>query len=95
MIRRLVTMKFSESGAKTFLEIFEENKNTILNSQGCRSIKLLTNKNTVFEFTTDSVWESEEALNAYRNSELFISVWKKVKPLFIEPAQAETINLNV
>ena len=37
---------------------------------------------------TYSHWESEEALNKYRDSELFKSVWSFTKALFAEKPQA-------
>jgi quinol monooxygenase YgiN len=39
-------------------------------------------------FVTYSHWESEEALNQYRDSQLFKSVWSFTKTLFSEKPQA-------
>jgi len=40
------------------------------------------------------MWESEEALNAYRKSELFGSVWPKTKACFANPAEAWSTTLD-
>ena len=41
-------------------------------------------------FFTLSFWENEEALNAYRDSELFKTTWAKTKILFSDKPQAWT-----
>jgi heme-degrading monooxygenase HmoA len=37
---------------------------------------------------TVSIWESEDDLNAYRNSELFENTWAKTKVLFNDKPEA-------
>jgi heme-degrading monooxygenase HmoA len=39
-------------------------------------------------FITHSLWDSEEDLNKYRDSELFQSIWPTIKPWFAEKPQA-------
>ncbi|MAC17280.1 MAG: hypothetical protein CMC97_03175 [Flavobacteriales bacterium] len=39
------------------------------------------------------VWEGEQALNAYRNSPLFGTVWPATKALFSEPPVARSHDL--
>lgn len=37
---------------------------------------------------TFSLWESDDHLQAYRNSELFLAVWPRTKALFAGKAEA-------
>jgi heme-degrading monooxygenase HmoA len=41
-------------------------------------------------YFTVSDWESEKALNAYRDSALFAEIWPTVKPWFSAKAEAWT-----
>jgi len=81
-------MYFTETGAPQFLPIFETHKNQIRNFKGCSHLELLKDKNNRLCYTTLSYWNSEEDLEAYRNSPLFKNVWRSVKPLFGDKSQA-------
>ena len=79
---RIVKMTFDPNSVKEFLDIFETSKHLIRNFDGCSCLELLNDDSDKTIFFTYSIWESEAHLNAYRNSELFISVWNKTKILF-------------
>ncbi len=81
-------MHFTEAGVDEFLEIFDANKIAIRNFPGCTHLQLLKDATDETIFTTLSHWENEESLEAYRKSELFGSVWGRVKTLFAERTQA-------
>ncbi len=84
MIIRLVRMTFEEDKVKTFLEIFERSKHKIRAFEGCKHLTLLRDVNQNNIFTTLSHWESESALETYRNSEFFQKTWAHTKILFKE-----------
>jgi len=65
-----------------FLQNFEATKTRIRAFEGCHFLELYRDKKDPSIFFTYSFWDSEEALETYRNSELFNTVWSKVKPLF-------------
>lgn len=88
MIIRIVRMHFTEAGVEEFLEIFNRNKIAIRNFPGCTHLQLLKDAEDETIFTTLSHWRDEESLEAYRKSELFGSVWGRVKTLFAERTQA-------
>ena len=48
-------------------------------------------KNKPHVVFTYSLWKSEDALNNYRDSELFRGVWSTIKPWFGEKAEAWTV----
>lgn len=81
-------MKFKPDGVADFLENFESNKIHIRNFPGCRHLELWQDFSEKNIFVTYSHWDSEEALNKYRDSELFKSVWSFTKALFSEKPQA-------
>ena len=82
MIVRIVRMEFQEDKLAAFQEIFENSKHKIRNFPGCHHLELHSDAKLNNVRYTYSIWESEEDLNAYRNSELFGGVWPKTKALF-------------
>lgn len=81
-------MTFQEDKVQAFLENFDANKRKIRSFPGCHHLELWQDKNFKNIFMTYSYWESEEALNQYRDSELFKSVWSYTKTLFADKPTA-------
>lgn len=88
MIIRIVHMHFTEAGVEEFLEIFDANKIAIRNFEGCLRLELLKDLDNELVYTTLSHWKDAESLERYRKSELFASVWGRVRTLFAERTQA-------
>lgn len=88
MILRIVRMTFREEEVAAFLAHFEEIKSQIRHFPGCRGLKLLSDAHDPRVFATHSFWDSEDDLNAYRDSELFGKVWPVTKARFAEKVQA-------
>ena len=91
MIIRIVKMGFYKQNIETFLSNFDETKQQIRNFEGCHFLELYRYVNDPTGFFTYSYWESEEALEAYRKSELFKMVRSKIKPLFSKTAKAWSV----
>lgn len=91
MLVRIVKMAFYKQNIEAFLLNFNETKNQIRNFEGCQYLELYRDLNDPTTFFTYSYWESEEALEGYRKSELFKMVWSKTKPLFSKPAKAWSV----
>jgi heme-degrading monooxygenase HmoA len=88
MVIRIVRMHFTSAGVEEFLAIFNENKLAIRNFPGCTHLQLLKDLEDDNTFTTLSHWDTQSDLDAYRKSQLFGSVWGRVKTLFAERTQA-------
>lgn len=88
MIVRIVRMAFKEEEVGNFLKLFNSVRDKILSFEGCSSLQLLRKEDEPATLFTISHWESDESLQRYRNSPLFISTWKKTKSLFAEKAEA-------
>ena len=88
MITRIVRMEFHPDRVDDFLKVFEANKNRIAGYPGCLRLELHRNISEPQTLYTISRWISEDALNDYRASELFLSTWKQTKIHFAAPAQA-------
>src|SRR4051794_5883129 len=88
MIIRIVRMHFTKAGVDEFLQIFNSNKQAIRHFPGCTHLELLKDKDDVNTYTTLSYWEDPSDLERYRKSELFGSVWGRVKTLFSQRSQA-------
>ncbi len=92
MFIRIVKLTFETSKVESFLENFNKNKNEIRNFDGCRLLEIYRDKNNRDVFFSYSYWESEEHLNAYRNSDFFKSVWEKTKILFSDKPMAWSVD---
>ena len=88
MIVRIVRMTFRPEKTADFLEIFRNSRVKIRAFDGCRHVELLQDLHQSHIYSTYSLWESEEHLNAYRRSELFGQVWPATKALFADKPQA-------
>ncbi len=91
MLRRLVKMTFLPDKVDDFIAVFEESKQKIRAMPGCRHLELWRNGTIFFTY---SIWETEEALNHYRFSELFKTTWAKTKVLFAEKAEAWSLEVQ-
>ena len=85
-------MQFKPSEVENFQRIFDLNNNKIRNFVGCSHLELYQVKNNPEVFFTYSYWENEEALNNYRHSSLFKSVWAETKTLFSEKPEAWSVD---
>lgn len=91
MILRLVKLDLIEGKDKTFIEIFKESKPFIESMKGCLGVKLKKDINNPGVYFTYSFWESENDLNAYRNTQKFKQIWGRTKLLFQNKAEAWSI----
>ncbi|WP_373059912.1 putative quinol monooxygenase, partial [Zunongwangia sp. H14] len=92
MLVRIVKMGFTPQHIPTFLKNFEENKLKIRRFEGCEFLELYRGKDNTNQFFTYSYWKDEAALENYRHSELFKSVWAKTKVLFNEKPEAWSVD---
>ena len=92
MFVRIVKMVFQPDKIDAFFENFEANKNQIRNFQGCSFLELYRDKNNTNQFFTYSYWEDEAALENYRQSELFQTVWSQTKVWFSQKPEAWSVD---
>ena len=94
MIKRIVKLHFREDAVQTFFEsVFEPSKTQIRAFPGCHSMELLRHAAQPNILFTLSVWEDADALEQYRQSELFQNTWAKTKALFQERAEAWSVEV--
>ena len=89
---RVVKMTFQKDKIPEFLALFEKTRIQIRNFPGCQHLQLLEEHGGTGVMMTYSHWDSEEALNNYRDSELFGEVWAQTKPLFSEKPMAWSLD---
>ena len=92
MLVRIVKLTFESNKTEDFLLNFENNKIQIRNFPGCRFLELYRDKSDPSVFFTYSYWDDEEALESYRNSDLFKSVWSKTKVWFSARPEAWSVD---
>jgi (4S)-4-hydroxy-5-phosphonooxypentane-2,3-dione isomerase len=91
MIERYVKMTFKPECADEFVKIFRTNRDRIAAFRGCSHLELQHSEAEPFVFTTFSIWDKTESLDAYRDSELFREIWSRVKPMFAKKPEAVSI----
>ncbi|RCR68785.1 putative quinol monooxygenase [Larkinella punicea] len=91
MLVRIVRMTFQETNTADFLAIFEASKQKIRTFSGCLHLELLRDLDNPAVYVTYSHWETPEALEKYRHSELFKTTWAATKRLFAERATAFSV----
>ena len=84
-------MTFAPEHVSTFLDVFESSKERIRGFEGCNHLELLNDINQPNIYFTYSHWDSQEHLNAYRDSELFGDVWPRTKVLFSAKPEAWSV----
>lgn len=92
MVTRIVRMAFEPENIASFERIFHRSKETIRSFPGCTHLELLREGANPGVFFTFSRWESESALEAYRNSDFFREVWGQTRVLFSEKPRAWTLD---
>ena len=88
MITRIVKLHFQEEKVEDFLLLFDKVVTKVNGFPGCHKMYMLRDINNPLIFITHSIWESENHLNTYRDSELFQSIWPTIKPWFVDRPQA-------
>lgn len=91
MLTRIVRMTFHPERVPEFLELFQNSADQIRQMPGCRFLELWQDVNHPAVYCTHSHWESEQHLNAYRQSVLFGKVWPATKALFAAPPLAFSV----
>lgn len=87
-IRRIVKLSFQPEKCADFEAKFHEIKEMIRQQEGCREVQMFRSKKEGNIYFTWSLWESENALNAYRDSPFFDGVWQEVKQWFSDRPEA-------
>ena len=95
MLIRIVRMTFKEEEVDNFLLMFNDKKSFIRHFPGCIHLELQRDFNDPCVFATYSLWNSEEDLNNYRNSELFAQVWAETKAKFADKPVAFSLKKHI
>ena len=95
MFVRIVKLTIGEENISSFEKIFEETKQTIRNFNGCLFLELYQDRQDPRIFFTYSYWNTEDDLEAYRQSDFFKNVWGKTRELFVSKPEAWSVNKKV
>ena len=92
MITRIVKLEFEQDKIDNFLQFFDTIKHQVNTFPGCYGMKLYQDIDRPTIVMTYSHWENQKALDAYRKSETFGTIWPKIKPWFADKPQAWSVN---
>lgn len=90
MLIRLVRMTFRPEALDAFMQIFDASAPQIRAFPGCSHLELWEDARFANILTTYSHWADDDALDAYRHSDLFRTTWARTKPLFAAPPSAHS-----
>ena len=82
MLVRLVQMTFQPERVPDFLALFRRTATQIRAFPGCLDLELVQPDGDAARFATISRWADADALEAYRQSDLFRSTWAATKVWF-------------
>jgi len=88
MITRFVQLKIKDCNILDFKKFALAEKKDIIAFKGCHDLEVYHDINTPNIFFTKSIWDSEGALNKYRESDFFKANWKLAKTWFADRANA-------
>ena len=88
MIIRIVKLQFQSEKTQDFLALFDSVVTKVNSFPGCYHMHMVRDIRDPNLFFTYSHWENETALNNYRDSDLFQSIWPTIKPWFSQKAEA-------
>lgn len=92
MLIRIVKLTLRPENISSFEALFQNNKETIRNFEGCQHLELYQDQKQPHIWFTYSYWEKEAHLEAYRKSDFFKSVWSRTKSLFADKAEAWSVS---
>ena len=92
MIVRVVELKFEKENLPLALEKLEAVAPKVRAMKGCSYLEISSGIKDKGMILTYSHWSGTDALNAYRNSNTFITFWRDIKKLFAEPARAWSLD---
>lgn len=90
MLVRIVRMTFRPEAVAPFLDHFDAAAPKIRSFPGCKHLELWRDADAPAVCTTYSHWTSDDALEVYRQSDLFRTTWAEVKPLFADRPRAHS-----
>ena len=91
MITRVVRLTFKPEFAASFISIMQLHQEQIKNFKGCSHLNSYQDIHVPHVFFTISHWEDENALNEYRHSDFFKTLWSTLKPMFAEKTVAHSL----
>lgn len=94
MLIRIVRMTFRPSKLDTFLHHFDSVSPKIRSFDGCEHLELWQDARFPNVCTTHSHWTGDDALERYRNSDLFRMTWAQVKPWFAAAPRAHSYGVG-
>ena len=86
-------MTFVPERCQDFEDFFVEIKEQIKGQPGCHDVQLMKDNAQSGVYFTYSIWDDQESLDAYRNTELFGKVWPTVKAWFAAKPEAWSTTL--
>ena len=90
-LTRVVKLTLAPQHMEDFKQIWISHKTGIANMKGCISLQAFQDHKEPHIFFTISQWENEHALDNYRYSDFFKSLWSAVKPMFTAKAMAHSL----
>lgn len=87
-------MTFAPENCEAFESLFLQYREKIRSTPGCLHLEWWQQVDDPNVYFTFSQWESESALENYKNTETFKTVWPLTRALFAAAPQAWSVNMK-
>ncbi|OFX61669.1 MAG: hypothetical protein A2046_04560 [Bacteroidetes bacterium GWA2_30_7] len=92
MIVRIVKMQVNESNKVLFKQTLKDYQPLLKKQKGCMQIDMLNDKKIKDIYYSYTIWDNEENLKKYKNSDFYKELSSKVLPLCEKEPQAWTVD---
>lgn len=88
MITRFVKLNIKENNICEFKKFVEGEKDDIIAFKGCHALEIYNDIKNRNLFFTKSIWDNQNALDKYRESDFFRANWSLLKTWFADKPEA-------
>lgn len=88
MINRIIKLKIKEKSLDDFINFISTTNEKVLESEGCKQIELLRDKDDKTVFFMYQFWESEKDLTKFHRSDFYSRLKEQLSNFYEENEQA-------
>ena len=93
MLHRIVKLTFTPAGLEALEQVLAKAAARVRTREGCLHMHMMRSDEEPGLIFTYSLWRDAGALDAYRHSEAFQTMWGTIKPHFAARPEAHSLRL--
>lgn len=95
MVVRLVALRVQTDRQAELAAVLAESYPRVRAVSGCQGIQILQDVTDSLRYVSWSLWDTVEALEAYRAGPVYAEVWPRIRACLAERAQAQTLEVRI